>query len=153
MEWEPVSQYKTQRKVVLLINAQIRVLWGNNNCCDHLWHDHNLVHTLPINSQGIYYETHSTDEDKPLPWDQTAIMGLSQDLKSSLSFPKAIIFPVLSCLSPEVHKNQWKPRQGGWGKRWGFQRFRLISGNANLKSRGQLQEGTPILLILKMKLF
>lgn len=45
MEWEPVSQCETQRKVVLLTNAQLGVLWGHNDQCDHSWRGHNFIRT------------------------------------------------------------------------------------------------------------
>lgn len=150
VEWEPASQCKTQRNVVPLTNAQIGVPGGHNDCCGRNCTRASNAHTACHLARRRWWNPFCRWRRAP-SLGRTAIVGQRQAVKSSWSLENLLFssYPVLPCWSPEVRRN--RGREGG--KETGFQRFRLVSGSAGLKSWGQLGEGTTILLILKMKLF
>lgn len=153
-EWEPVSGGRTQRKVVLLTTAQIRVPWGHNDSCDHSWPGSNFI--VPLTHPHV---TSHAVIMKPIPQmkkslfheaEQRCWAGPSCEIRLVPSAP--VMFPATLCCPacPQKPMKLRKAGRGGWGRRADLQPF--ISGSAGLKSWGQLGEGLMILLILKMKL-
>lgn len=155
MEYETASQYRTQGKMILLINEWIGVLWGFRQQQWQLWSvmtgtsSASQLRTPALKPMVFIMKPIAQMNISNFPRVKQQMMGLKQDLKAGLSLPSPLYYPVVTW-SPQ---NQWEWGQGWGGERIsGLQAFRLITNDGDLMEWGQWGEDTMILLILKVKL-
>lgn len=155
MEYETASQYRTQGKMILLINEWIGVLWGFRQQQWQLWSvmtgtsSASQRRTPALKPRVVFImkpiaqmNISNFPRVKQQWWDWNKIW------RQACPFPA----PCIILWSPEVHRTSESGDRVGGERIPGLQAFRLITNDGDLMEWGQWGEDTMILLILKVKL-